>query len=126
MGNVLLVEDQYELRAIHTAYLQAHGFQVFTADDGDSALTMARTVHPDIIVLDQSLPRRTGVEVARELQSDPALSSIPIVMMTALAYGAIGPKARAAGCVGFLSKPCLPSRLLEEVRRFTTYGRAAR
>ncbi|MGH7472153.1 MAG: response regulator [Longimicrobiales bacterium] len=119
MPTVLFVEDQIELRAIHSTYLQRQGFRVITADDGDSALELARAHVPDVIVLDQSLPRRTGVEVARALQADPAMSAIPIVMLTAVAYGAIGHKARAAGCVGFLSKPCLPSRLLEEVRRFT-------
>ena len=119
MPTVLFVEDQLELRAIHSTYLQRQGYRVITADDGESAVEMARTHRPDIIVLDQSLPRRTGVEVARELQSDPEMSSIPILMLTALAYGAIGHKAREAGCAGFLSKPCLPSRLLQEVRRLT-------
>jgi CheY-like chemotaxis protein len=126
MATVLIVEDQIELRAIHSTYLQREGFRVLSAGDGDSALEIARTQHPDVIVLDQSLPRRSGVEVARALQSDPNMSEIPIVMMTALAYGAIGQKARDAGCVGFLSKPCLPSRLLEEVQRFTRNGKAAR
>ena len=126
MATVLIVEDQIELRAIHSTYLQREGFRVLSAGDGDSALEIARTQHPDVIVLDQSLPRRSGVEVARALQRDPAMAEIPIVMMTALAYGAIGQKARDAGCVGFLSKPCLPSRLLEEVQRFTRNGKAAR
>src|SRR5262245_32160114 len=116
MATVLIVEDQIELRAIHSTYLQREGFRVLSAGDGDSALEIARTQHPDVIVLDQSLPRRSGVEVARALQQDPSMAEIPIVMMTALAYGAIGQKARDAGCVGFLSKPCLPSRLLEEVQ----------
>jgi DNA-binding response OmpR family regulator len=119
MCTVLFVEDQIELRAIHSTYLQRQGFHVITADDGESAIEMARAHRPDIIVLDQSLPGRTGVEVARELQSDREMAGIPILMLTALAYGAIGHKAREAGCVGFLSKPCLPSRLLEEVRRLT-------
>ena len=126
MATVLIVEDQIELRAIHSTYLQREGFRVLSAGDGDSALEIARAQHPDVIVLDQSLPRRSGVEVARALQQDPNMSEIPIVMMTALAYGAIGQKARDAGCVGFLSKPCLPSRLLEEVQRFTRNGKAAR
>jgi two-component system chemotaxis response regulator CheY len=119
MTTVLFVEDQLELRAIHTAYLQFHGFRVLTADDGDSGLELARSQKPDIIVLDHALPRRTGVEIARELHADPQMADVPMIMMTALPYGAVGQKARAAGCVGFLSKPCTPSRLLEEVMRFT-------
>lgn len=119
MSTILFVEDQFELRAIHTAYLQSHGFNVITASDGDAALILAREAHPDVMVLDHSLPRRTGVEIANIMQDDPELSGIPIVMMTAVPFGAIGRKALAAGCRAFLSKPCPPSRLLEEVKRFT-------
>lgn len=119
MTTILFVEDQFELRAVHSAYLQSHGFRVVTAADGDAGLELARSEQPDIIVLDHSLPRRNGVEVARAVHDDPRLASIPIVMLTAVPYGAIGQKARAAGCVSFLAKPCTPSRLLQEVRRFT-------
>ena len=125
MTTVLLVDDQLELRAIHGTYLREHGFQVLTAGDGDSALATARSHTPDIILLDHSLPRRTGLDVARELQLDPRTADIPIVMITAHTYGAVGQKARAAGCVGFLSKPCPPSRVLQEVRRFTATGTAS-
>jgi two-component system, cell cycle response regulator DivK len=120
MTTVLFIEDQVELRAVFAAYLESHGYRVITADDGDAGLHAARTAHPDIIVLDHSLPYRTGVEVARALQADPAMAEIPIVMMTAHTYGAVGQKARAAGCVGFLAKPCSPSRLLQELERFTS------
>jgi CheY-like chemotaxis protein len=124
MTTVLLVDDQMELRAIHSTYLREHGFEVLTAGDGESALATARSKSPDIILLDHSLPRRTGIDVARELRDDPRTADIPIVMMTAHTYGAVGQKARAAGCVSFLAKPCAPSRVLEEVRRFTGSGRA--
>jgi two-component system, cell cycle response regulator DivK len=119
MTTILYAEDQYEVRAMNSAYLQYHGFRVLTAGDGDTALEVARTQRPDLIVLDHSMPRRTGLEVALELQADPSTARIPIVMMTAVTYGAVGRKARDAGCVSFLAKPCLPSRLLEEVVRLT-------
>lgn len=125
MTTVLLVDDQLELRAIHGTYLREHGFQVLTAGDGESALESARSQSPDIILLDHSLPRRTGIDVARELQQDPRTSDIPIVMITAHTYGAVGQKARAAGCVSFLTKPCAPSRVLQEVLRFTGTGTAS-
>jgi two-component system, cell cycle response regulator DivK len=125
MRTILLVEDQLELRAVFEAYLEGHGYRVLTADDGDAGLETARASHPDVIVLDHSLPRRTGVEVARALQADPSTASIPIVMMTAHTYGAVGQKARAAGCVGFLAKPCPPSRLLQEVTRYARSSASA-
>ena len=83
MSTILFVEDQFELRAIHTAYLQSHGFNVITASDGEAGLALARETHPDVMVLDHSLPRRTGVEIANIMQDDPELARIPIVMLTA-------------------------------------------
>jgi two-component system cell cycle response regulator DivK len=124
MTTVLLVEDQFELRAIHSTYLREHGFNVVTAGDGESALATARAKPPDIILLDHSLPRRMGIDVARELHEDPRTAMIPIVMVTAHAYGAVGQKARAAGCVSFMTKPVAPSRLLQEVLRFTAAASA--
>lgn len=117
MTTILFVEDQLELRAIHTAYLTSHGFNVITAADGDAGLELARTMHPDVIILDHSLPKRTGVEIAGIMHRDPELAGIPILMVTAVPFGAIGRKATAAGCKAFIAKPCAPSRLLEEVRR---------
>jgi CheY-like chemotaxis protein len=124
MTTVLLVDDQLELRAIHGTYLREHGFEVLTAGDGDTALETARSAAPDIILLDHSLPRRMGLDVARELRDDPRTSDIPIVMITAHTYGAVGRKARAAGCVSFLAKPCAPSRVLQEVLRYTATASA--
>lgn len=115
---VLLVDDQIEMRSIHGAYLQLHGFKVLTAGDGEGALEVARRHVPDVIVLDHSLPRRTGIEIARELRAAARTAKIPIIMMTAHTYGAVGKKAREAGCSSFLAKPCPPSRVLHEVQRF--------
>lgn len=119
MRTVLYVEDQFELRAVHKTYLESHGFNVITAEDGDKGLELARTAHPDIVVLDHALPKRTGVEIAWIMHRDPELTAIPVVLMTAVPFGAIGKKAKEAGCRAFIAKPCAPSRLLEEVRRLT-------
>ena len=124
MTTVLFVEDQLELRAIHTAYLTSHGFNVVTAVDGESGIELARSAKPDIIVLDYSLPECNGVDVAHAIRKDPEIAKVPIVMMTAIPYGAIGKKAVAAGCASFLSKPCAPSRLLLELKRFLPAARA--
>jgi two-component system, cell cycle response regulator DivK len=119
MATVLLVDDQLELRSIHAVYLQLHGHHVVTADDARAGLEAARTCEPDLIVLDQSMPGKTGVEMTRELRADARFAKVPIIMLTAHAYGAVGMKARDAGCDSFVSKPCAPSRLLQEVLRFT-------
>jgi CheY-like chemotaxis protein len=113
--SILLVDDRLELLAVHAAYLRKHGYRILLAENGHAALAFARSYHPALIVLDHSMPDRTGVEVARELKADPATAHIPILFMTAHSYGAVGAAAIAAGCAVFLPKPVDPSRLLREI-----------
>jgi CheY-like chemotaxis protein len=119
MATILIVEDQLELRTIHSAYLSHQGYLVVTAADANAGIEAARCHHPDLIVLDHSLPGRTGADVAAELRSDPELADVPIIMVTAHSYGALGRRARDAGCTSFIMKPCQPSRLLAEITRLT-------
>ncbi|MFP4623783.1 MAG: response regulator, partial [Gemmatimonadota bacterium] len=121
---VLLADDRLEILALHSSYLHDHGYAVLTAGDGETALEYARSHRPAVIVLDQSMPGLTGTEVARALKRDPATAEIPILMMTAHSYGAVGRAARAAGCELFLPKPVEPSRMLREVAaRAAPFGR---
>lgn len=117
MATVLLVDDQIELRSIHGAYLERHGYEVLTASDGESALRFVRERQPDIIFLDHSLRGRTGLEIAQELKRNPETEHIPIFMLTGHSYGAVGRKALDIGCAGYLSKPVAPQRVLQEVER---------
>ena len=119
MTKILFVEDQMELRAIHSAFLQSHGYDVITASNGEDGLELARSTHPDLIILDHVLPKQTGVEIANIMHDDPSLTNIPVILMTAVPYGAIGKRAQAAGCRAFVAKPCSPRRLLEEVQRLS-------
>jgi two-component system, cell cycle response regulator DivK len=112
---VLLVDDRPELLALHGACLHKHGYRVLVAEDGLTGLEYARTHQPGVIVLDHSMPGRTGIDVARDLKRDPETAHIPVLLMTAHSYGAVGAAARAAGCDAFLPKPVDPSRLLREV-----------
>lgn len=116
---VLLVDDRLEILALHSSYLHQHGYDIITAADGEAALELARSQNPAVIILDHSMPRRTGVEVARELKRDPSTWHIPIVLMTAHSYGAVGMAAMEAGCDSFLAKPVEPSRMLREVAALT-------
>jgi CheY-like chemotaxis protein len=119
MTTVLLVDDQIQLCYIYIDYLQRHGYRVLTAEDGVTALQTARAESPDVILMDFSMPQRSGADVARDLKADPRTAEIPIVMLTALPYGAVGRAAREAGCSGYLAKPCGPRRVLLEVERQT-------
>ena len=117
---ILLVDDRIEMLGIHAAYLRKHGYRTLLAESGLTGLKFARAYRPALIVLDHSMPDLTGVEVARELKADPSTAGIPILLMTALSYGAVGHAAIEAGCAAFLPKPIEPSRLLREIEARTT------
>lgn len=117
-ATVLVADDRTELVALHATYLERHGYQVFRATDGQTALDLARAKHPSVIVLDHSMPRLSGLEVTRALKAEPATADIPVLLMTAHSYGAIGATAMAAGCSGFMHKPCDPSRVLREIAAY--------
>lgn len=112
---VLLVEDQIEFLGIQKMFLERHGYHVVWAADGAEAIRCAREFNPQIILMDLSLPRLDGLEATRELKRDPQTSRIPVVMLTAHTFGSAGRRAKEAGCVGFLGKPCEPERVLQEV-----------
>lgn len=117
MKTVLIVEDQFETLAIHSAYLERHGYRVLKAENGEEGVDAARRNLPDLILMDLSVPRLDGFGATEVLKNDPETGHIPIVIMTAHTYGSVGRRAVAAGCDGFLSKPLDPKRVLEEVRR---------
>ncbi len=105
-----------ETLAIHTMYLERHGYRVLRAEDGEQGVLSARRYKPDLILMDLSIPGLDGLVATERLKSDPKTGHIPIVLMTAHAYGSVGKRAREAGCDGFLAKPVEPRRVLQEVQ----------
>jgi two-component system cell cycle response regulator DivK len=114
---VLIVEDQIEMRAIASAYLERQGYRVLATDNGADAVRQARAEKPDLIFMDISIPGMDGIRATAELKRDPATRAIPVVIVTAHPYGSVGKRAFDAGCDGWLNKPCDPRRLLQEVQR---------
>jgi two-component system cell cycle response regulator DivK len=114
---VLIVEDQLEMRAINAVYLHHHGYNVLAADNGLDGIEAPREAHPDLILMDISMPGADGIAATEKLKQDPETSDIPVLIVTAHPYGSVGKRAIDAGCDGYLTKPCDPRRLLQEVRR---------
>lgn len=67
--------------------------------------------------MDFSIPRMDGIGATVELKNDPATRDIPVLLLTAHTYGSVGRRASEAGCAGFVAKPCVRKRVLEEVQR---------
>lgn len=91
---------------------------VVTAVDGEAALRLAREELPDLILMDCTLPRLDGLAATARLRKDLSTQGIPVVLLTALSYGAVGRRAHRAGCNGYLPKPCDPRRVLQEAQRW--------
>jgi CheY-like chemotaxis protein len=97
--------------------VERKGHEVILALDGKQGLTLAQSAHPDLILMDLSLPEMDGWEATRRLKRDPRTKRIPIVVLTGHALPEYARTAREAGCDLVITKPCLPDQLLEAIRR---------
>jgi DNA-binding response OmpR family regulator len=110
---ILVVEDEPRIAAIAADYLRHAGYQVAVAADGAQALEAARTVRPDLVVLDLGLPGIDGLEVTRTLRSG---SAVPIIMVTARVEEADRLLGLETGADDYLTKPFSPRELVARVK----------
>ncbi len=103
--SILLIEDHPMNRDMLARRLGRRGFHVLEAVDGLQGLAMARQHHPDLILLDISLPEIDGYEVTRRLKADPQTAGVPIVALTAHALVEDRQRALDAGCDEYTTKP---------------------
>ena len=115
---ILVVEDQEDNRQILRDLLGNTGYQMFEAENGEDAVTMAAAEKPDLILMDIQLPLVDGYEATRRIKANPALSAIPIIAITSYALSGDEDKARAAGCDDYVTKPYSPRNLLAKIREY--------
>jgi CheY-like chemotaxis protein len=113
---VLLVEDAPFLRYAFARLLRMHGFEVREATDGREALDCVADFHPQLVLTDLMMPVMDGVELIRQLHSNPGTAEIPVVAITADATEQTEQQARDAGAVDFITKPIDLPALLERLR----------
>jgi CheY-like chemotaxis protein len=114
---VLVVEDYPDAREMYCEYLRFSGFRVAEARNGEEALEKAFTLLPDVVLMDLALPLMDGWEATRRLKSDRRTADILVVALTGHALAGHAEGARRAGCDAFVTKPCLPDDLVDEIRR---------
>jgi CheY-like chemotaxis protein len=114
---ILVVDDFPDNRQMYAEYLAFSGLRVEEAENGHEALEKAFALLPDLIVMDLSLPGIDGWEATRRLKADARTKRIPVIALTGHALAGHSKGALDAGCDAFITKPCLPERLLEEVRK---------
>ncbi len=115
MPKVLLVEDNELNSDMLTRRLQKRGFEVHLATDGEQAVVMAKSLLPNLVLMDISLPLIDGCEATRRIKADPVTERIPIIALTAHALPTEKARALEAGCDDYDTKPVELTRLLAKI-----------
>ncbi len=115
---ILLIEDNEQNRYLATFLLERHGYKVVSAPDGPSGIELARTLMPDLILLDIQLPLMDGYAVARSLRGIELLRNTPMIAVTSYAMVGDREKSLASGCNGYIEKPINPETFVNEIERF--------
>ncbi|HYG21805.1 MAG TPA: response regulator [Verrucomicrobiae bacterium] len=122
---VLLVEDQVELLELLRIHFKEEGFATATAVDGLEAVRKARSIQPDLIVLDVILPELDGFAVCELLKKHEGTRSIPIIMVSGLSGQLPRCAGIEAGATDFVAKPVTPAHLVSRVRQIFEQQAAA-
>jgi len=115
---VLIADDEPDILEIISYNLQLHGYTVFTAKDGEHAIRLAQEVHPDLIILDIMMPKKNGIEVCKQLRTQPAFQDTIIVFLTALNDELSHVRGLEFGADDFIAKPISPKVMVSKVNSF--------
>jgi phosphate regulon transcriptional regulator PhoB len=113
---ILVVEDEPDIRELVRYNLDQAGFAVVEAGDGETALKLARSERPALVLLDLMLPESDGLEVCKILRSRPETAQIPVVMLTARAAEVDRILGLELGADDYVTKPFSPRELVARVR----------
>ena len=114
--SVLVVEDEPAQREVLAYNLEAEGFRVALAEDGDEALVLFEEDAPDIVVLDWMLPGVSGIEICRRLKANPASRGVPIIMLSARSEEVDRVRGLETGADDYVVKPYSLVELIARVR----------
>jgi CheY-like chemotaxis protein len=124
MPKILLVEDNDMIREMMARRLQRRGYQISVAVDGAEGVARALAEHPDLILLDMSLPVMDGWTATRRLKAAPETRTIPVNALTAHAMAGDRESCLAAGCDEYDTKPVDFARLVGKIQALLDRGAA--
>ena len=122
---VLVVDDELDMRTFITTLLETNGYRPVSAEDGVQGLEVARAKKPALIILDVMMPKESGINLYRELKSDPDLKEIPVIMLSALSRKTFFhsqrvldeyKRERIPEPAAYIEKPPEPDELLEAIK----------
>ncbi len=116
MAKVLVVDDSEGGAALLSFRLRNAGHTVALAEDGRSALEAAAREHPDLIMLDVMMPVMDGYEVLSSLKTDPALTDIPVIVLSSRAGEEDVVRALEMGADDYITKPYRPQEMMARIK----------
>ncbi len=115
---IVIVEDQLVLASIYRAKFASEGFEVEVASDGQSGLDLINRTKPDLVLLDLILPKIKGVEVLKQIRSNPLFQKLPVIIFSGSSQPDMVEEAWKAGVTMVLSKTSHgPKQIVESVRK---------
>jgi CheY-like chemotaxis protein len=118
MRTILFVEDTTEQRDLLAMFLGMNGYRVEVANDGIEGLAQARTLRPDLILLDLGMPKMDGYQMMEELRADEDLKDTPVVVISAWTATKHRKRAEEAGADAFITKPFELTHILTTVQQY--------
>lgn len=114
---ILLIEDEKDLVELLEFRLKASGYEIESALDGPIGIKKAKTVKPDLIILDLAMPGMSGFQVSDQLKADTSTKDIPIIVLTAVKISSLSEKIDKIGAADCISKPFEPRDLLASIKK---------
>ncbi len=118
MAHILIVDDSPTERHFISKVLEQTGHQVSTADSGEQGIEAAKTMHPDLILMDIVMPGMNGFQATRQITQAPETSSIPVVMVSTKSQQTDKVWATRQGAKGYLVKPVNSEMLISSIKSF--------
>jgi len=113
---VVIVEDEPHIVLSLEFLLRREGYEVASAADGEEGLALVKRLRPDVVLLDIMMPKRNGYQLCQAIKSDPDLTSIPIIMLSAKGQEVEILKGLELGAAAYVTKPFGNAEVLEAIR----------
>jgi DNA-binding response OmpR family regulator len=120
---VLVADDDPDIRDLVVFKVEQLGVEVLAVGDGQAALDAVRERHPDLAVLDVSMPGLSGIDVCRMIRADPAIATTPVIMLTARVQEQDVEHGFTAGADDYVTKPFSPRELMTRVQSLLARSR---
>ena len=121
-NNLLLVDESPLIQRVVELTLEGKDVSIHSAEDADEALSLARSLKPDIVLASTEFKGGGGLDFCRTLQEDPELAGTPVLLLASAKEGLSEEEAKEAGAVGVLTKPFEPESLLAEVGKALSWS----